>query len=123
MRKNTAPGVHVPTAPSDPDFGLGPLARRGSLKTGRLTGTVRLRGVKPFLGGVSFREAWQAKTLGRSRLERRGRPKTGHFGRKTAQIFQGTILDNFGAKVTQMLQMVSLGTISDHLGPKASQML
>ena len=77
--------------------------------------------------GVSFREAWQAKTLGRSRLERRGRPKTGHFGRKAAQIFQmissGTILDHFGAKVTQLLQMINLGTISNHFGPKATQML
>jgi len=38
-------------------------------------------------------------------------------------ISSGTILDHFGAKVTQLLQMINLGTISNHFGPKATQML
>ena len=92
----------------------------------RLTGTIRLRGVKPFLGGSRLERLERPKTLGGSRLERLGRPKALGLGSlreawKT-QILRGVSFRE--AWKTQTPRGVSFGQANGqfwyHFGPKAA---
>ena len=72
----------------------------------------------PFKATTHRRVSFKAKMLGFGAI-------LDNFGPKAAQILQivsfGIILDYFGPKVTQILQMISFGTILDHFGSKVAR--
>ena len=76
------------------------------------------------LGGLRLKNAWKAQHLRRVSFKEACNAKTLGGCRLNVQIdCFGKVLEHFGPKAAQMLQMVSFGTIFDDFRPKAPQIL